>query len=364
MDGSGSPAVVAFPDGCPLLQVVVDTEEEFDWSEPFRRDRVSVESMDAQWRAQELFDAYGVKPTYVIDHPVATTARSVEILKAFLDEGRCQIGTHLHPWVNPPFAEAVSAFTSYPGNLEPALERRKLEILHEAISCAFSLRPMIYKAGRYGIGPNTACILSSLGYVVDLSVVPLTDFSGDGGPDFRGFPDRPFWLDRAGGILEIPLTRGFSGAWTGRLGGAALRERASLAVVPSEAFGAVAARAAGTRDPHARRRRCGRPPQAPPRTGARRAQSVHAQLSQPVARSRAHALRARPEAVVCVPGHHQGDARLVLRAPRRPRHDAARGQGDGAPTAIAGRLGRRSLGRERFPVRPPSARASPPAVPA
>lgn len=98
------------------------------------------------------------------------------------------------------------------------MERRKLEILHEAISCAFSLRPMIYKAGRYGIGPNTACILSSLGYVVDLSVVPLTDFSGDSGPDFRGFPDRPFWLDRAGGILEIPLTRGFSGAWTGRRG--------------------------------------------------------------------------------------------------------------------------------------------------
>lgn len=218
MDRSEDFAVVAFPDGPPLLLVVVDTEEEFDWSEPFRRDRVSVESMDAQWRAQEIFASYGVKPTYVIDHPVATTARSIEVLKSFLDAGRCQIGTHLHPWVNPPFTEPVLASTSYPGNLEPALERRKLEVLHEAISRAFSLRPTVYKAGRYGIGPNTAGILSSLGYLVDLSVVPHTDFGGDGGPDFRGLPDRPFWLDRTGGILEIPLTRGFSGARTGRRG--------------------------------------------------------------------------------------------------------------------------------------------------
>ena len=225
---TGRPAanpVAALPDGCPLLQVVVDTEEEFDWSRPFRRDQVSVRSMDAQWRAQEIFDSYGVKPTYVIDHPVATTARSVEVLKSFLEAGRCQIGTHLHPWVNPPFEEVVCSSTSYPGNLEPGLERRKLEALHEAISRAFPARPVVYKAGRYGIGPNTPGLLASLGYLVDMSVVPHTDFGDDGGPDFRGLPDRPFWLDRVGGILEIPLTRGFSGVRTGR-SGALLYERA------------------------------------------------------------------------------------------------------------------------------------------
>jgi hypothetical protein len=210
--------IAVFPGGRPLLHVVIDTEEEFDWEKPFQRDCASVHTIDAQWRAQEIFDAFGIQPTYVVDYPVATTTSSIAVLKSFLAAGRCQIGTHLHPWVNPPFSEVVSASTSYPGNLAPALEREKIKALHDAISSAFSNKPVIYKAGRYGIGPNTAKILGSLGYLVDTSVVPHTDYSHDGGPDFHNFPDKPFWLDRLGGILEIPMTRGFSGFRTGQRG--------------------------------------------------------------------------------------------------------------------------------------------------
>ena len=43
--------------------------------------------------------------------------------------------------------------------------------------------------------------------------MPHTDFSGDGGPDFRGRPDRPHWLPE--GLLEVPLTVGFLGALPG-----------------------------------------------------------------------------------------------------------------------------------------------------
>lgn len=205
------PAIATLPDGAPLLQVVVDTEEEFDWSKPFDRRNTSVQTVEAQWRAQEIFDAYGVKPTYVVDYPVATNPRSVAILKALLDTRRCQIGAHLHPWVNPPFDEAVLASNSYPGNLSPGLERRKLQLLTDAVSMSFRVRPTIYKAGRYGLGPETPDTLAELGYLVDLSVVPHTDFGSQGGPDFRGLPDRPYWLRKAGGVLEIPLSRGFSG---------------------------------------------------------------------------------------------------------------------------------------------------------
>src|SRR5205823_1386377 len=51
----------------------------------------------------------------------------------------------------------------------------------------------------------------ALGYEIDLSVVPHSDFGEDGGPDFRGSPDRPCWIDRPGELLEIPLARAFSG---------------------------------------------------------------------------------------------------------------------------------------------------------
>ncbi len=211
MTGAGT-QLVQLPPGPPLLQVVVDTEEEFDWGKPFDRGSVGVTAMQAQGRAQTLFDAVGLRPTYVIDYPVATSPDAVAVLRGFQDAGRCEIGTHLHPWVNPPHDEMVSAVNSYPGNLPPALERQKLELLTEAIAASFGTRPTVYKAGRYGIGPATADTLRALGYTVDVSVLPHTDLGGDGGPDFRGSPDRPYWMGDAGGLLEIPLARGFSGA--------------------------------------------------------------------------------------------------------------------------------------------------------
>jgi hypothetical protein len=199
------------PDGPPLLQVVVDTELEFDWTKPFARDSVAVSSMEMQHLAQEILTSYGIKPTYVVDYPIATQPSSLAVLRSFLASGSCLIGSHLHPWVNPPFDEPITSFNSYPGNLDPALERRKLESLTAAIVEAFGLRPTIYKAGRYGVGPGTPKTLSALGYEIDMSVVPHTDFGFDGGPDFRSYPDRPYWFGDRDELLEIPMSRGFSG---------------------------------------------------------------------------------------------------------------------------------------------------------
>ena len=199
------------PDGPPLLQVVIDTELEFDWSQPFARDCVAVSSMEMQHLAQEILTGYGMKPTYVVDYPIATQPSSIAVLRSFLASGNCLIGAHLHPWVTPPFDEPITAFNSYPGNLDPALERRKLETLTAAIIEAFRLRPTIYKAGRYGIGPGTPDALQALGYEIDVSVVPFTDFGTDGGPDFRSYPDRPYWFGECDRLLEIPMSRGFSG---------------------------------------------------------------------------------------------------------------------------------------------------------
>ena len=56
----------------PELIVVVDTEEEFDWTAPFARENVATGSIPAQARAHDIYDRFGVVPTYVIDYPVAT----------------------------------------------------------------------------------------------------------------------------------------------------------------------------------------------------------------------------------------------------------------------------------------------------
>ena len=199
------------PSGQPLLMVVVDTEEEFDWSAPFDRASRSVRAMEALPLAQDMLHDFGVVPTYVIDHPVATAPASVAVLRHYQDLGQCLIGSHLHPWVTPPDEEEVTPLHSYPGNLEPALERAKLSQLTAAIADAFGTRPVIYKAGRYGVGPATAGILADLGYLIDLSVVPHSSYDADGGPDFRQCLDRPYWFGDNDRLLEIPLSCGFSG---------------------------------------------------------------------------------------------------------------------------------------------------------
>lgn len=196
----------------PLLVVTVDTEEEFDWSRPLARANRGVSHAGAIPAAHRIFDRHGVRPTYLVDYAIASQDAGAGPLRELARDGRCEIGTHLHPWVNPPDDEAVTPANSYPGNLPAGLERAKLERLTDLIAERFDARPIAYRAGRYGFGPNTAETLHALGYRIDTSVVPHTDFRADGGPDFAGFPDQPYWLDGERRLLEIPLSVGWCGA--------------------------------------------------------------------------------------------------------------------------------------------------------
>ena len=201
------------PAPAPTLMVIVDTEEEFDWEAPFDRASTTVENIAHQHLAQAIFDAHGIAPTYAVDYPVASTPEAVAVLRPILDRDGCDIGAHLHPWVNPPHEEAVTTFNSYACNLPAGLMQRKLRVLTETIRASFGRAPVVYKAGRYGAGPGTPAALETLGYLADASVVPHTDFGADGGPDFRAMPDQPFLA--ANGLLEVPLSVHFVGRVAG-----------------------------------------------------------------------------------------------------------------------------------------------------
>ena len=204
----------------PALIVVIDTEEEFDWSQTVARENTSVEAMRSIDRIQKVFDEYGITPVYVVDYPVASQPAGYEGLRDYLADGRCHIGAHLHPWVNPPYEETVNLRNSFPGNLPRAQESEKLRLLADRIEASFGRWPVIYKAGRYGIGPNTASILEQQGFEIDLSVRAHADFSDIEGPDFSLFSSRPYWFGSRRQMLEIPVAGGFSGLFRHR--GAAL----------------------------------------------------------------------------------------------------------------------------------------------
>ncbi len=196
----------------PQLIVVIDTEEEFDWNKPVDRNATSVVAMQYINRVQDIFDQYGITPCYVIDYPIASQQDSYPHLREILNDGRCEIGAHLHPWVTPPETEVLLPVNTYPGNLQQSLEYEKLNNLTQVIEQNLDMRPTIYKAGRYGFGANTEAILKQLGYQIDLSFCPSFDHGSDGGPDYSAAHAEPFWFDGEKTLLEIPVTGSFVGS--------------------------------------------------------------------------------------------------------------------------------------------------------
>lgn len=203
--------LASLDDDQPYLIVIVDTEEEFDWTD-FARENRSVTSAVEQDDAQEIFSSFGVMPTYVVDYCIVENETSATYFRNLLVGNKCEIGAHLHPWVTPPYEEDLNLFNSYHGNLPRDLEQAKLQTLTRTIESVFGMRPDVFKAGRYGLGPNTYPLLQKEGYKIDCSVMPHTSYRADHGPSFMGWPDKPFWINENRDFLEIPLTKGFSGA--------------------------------------------------------------------------------------------------------------------------------------------------------
>ncbi len=201
------PLALGNPD--PVFCVVVDVEEEFDWHGPFKQENTNVEAVEYLNLAHTLLTSLSVKPAYLVTYAVATSPTACRILRDYLARDTCDIGAQLHPWVTPPHEEVKNIRNSYPSNLPVDLARRKLESLIAAITENIGCQPRIYKAGRYGLDLARVSTLADLGFWVDTSVMPYADFKDiDGGPDFFGMPDQPFWLTEDRRLLGLPSTQG------------------------------------------------------------------------------------------------------------------------------------------------------------
>ena len=210
LPAAGSPARFAPAFGQRVL-LTVDTEEEFDWNAPFRREGYGLSHIAAIPRFQTFCEGLGVSPVYLVDWPIANDPAAVAIIGDAVRRGAAEVGMQLHPWVNPPFDEELSRHNSYAGNLPPELEEAKLMRLRDRIEAAFGIAPLIYRAGRYGLGPQTKGLLKRAGIRVDTSVRPLFDYSAQGGPDYSHHPLKPYWADAARDLLELPITSTYWG---------------------------------------------------------------------------------------------------------------------------------------------------------
>src|SRR5437868_395490 len=82
--------------------------------------------------------------------------------------------------------------------------RAKLLRLVAAIEDNLGVRPTSFTAGRYGVGASTQGLLEELGFRIDSSVRPYTEYLEQGGPDFRHCGAKPYWVGPAAHLPDRP----------------------------------------------------------------------------------------------------------------------------------------------------------------
>lgn len=197
------------------LIVSVDTEED-NWL-PFSRSGYTAKNVEQIPRLQRIFAELGVRPTYLITYQVATNATAAAILNEIAQSETAEIGTHCHPWNQPPFEEASIIENSMLCNLPDDLQIRKIEHLHGVIQQRFGFTPTSFRSGRWGYSPAVARALLKLNYKVDSSITAFTDWTVCHGPDFSMMPSRAYRFDVDdiykekvdGALLEIPASVGY-----------------------------------------------------------------------------------------------------------------------------------------------------------
>lgn len=194
------------------LLVGIDTEGDNQWDAAARANQ-TFDNIYALPRLHALFARHGVRPTYVVTHPVVTDARSADVLRGLLGGGDCEIGAHHHAWETPPCTADDVRRHPYASALPRQRFEAQLETLTHAIAAAVGQSPVSYRSGRFGFSAEHVAGLERLGYLVESSVAPLFYEAHKGGPDFVEAPLTPYFLayDSAttagtSDVLEVPVS--------------------------------------------------------------------------------------------------------------------------------------------------------------
>jgi hypothetical protein len=200
--------------------ITIDTEGDDLWSKPRE---ITTRNAAFLPRFQTLCERFGFKPVYLTNYEMAKSGTFVDFGRDVLARRTGEIGMHLHAWNSPPLVPLTAddfRFQPYLTEYPDALMREKVAVMTRLLEDTFDQPPVSHRAGRLGFDGRYAAILLREGYRVDCSVSPGLDWrgtpgdpGGNGGPDYREFPHRPYFLDPSDisapapdGLLEVPMT--------------------------------------------------------------------------------------------------------------------------------------------------------------
>lgn len=200
----------------PILFILsVDTEEEWDWSTPFPQEHFNINNIQQLTGFQKICDDIGIRPTYFVDYAVVDSTEAVDIIKPAVQDDRCEIGAHLHPWCNPPYYGYIGEKESHVINLPIEQVEQKLLTLVQRLKKEFGVYPQSFRTGRWGIDNKVLQLLTKHGFTVDSSIYPFYQnefFSCVGSPTQPYWPDltNPLQQHSQRLIYELPVTTGFN----------------------------------------------------------------------------------------------------------------------------------------------------------
>ena len=200
--------------------ITVDTEGDNLWARPRT---ITTRNAGFLPRFQRLCERYGFKPVYLTNYEMAESEEFTEFARDLLARGTGEVGMHLHAWNSPPLLPLTMDdfrcqpyLTEFPDSTMREKVRRMTHLLEER----FNRKMISHRGGRWAFDARYAAVLLAEGYRVDCSVTPGIDWRaspgaavGGGGPDFRAYPRRPYFLSAtdiatpaAQGLLEVPMT--------------------------------------------------------------------------------------------------------------------------------------------------------------
>ncbi len=204
----------------PFFLITIDTEGDDLWS---GGREISTHNTGYLPRFQELCEKYSLKPTWLVDYEMAKSREFIEFASDVLERKTGEVGMHLHAWNTPPHFPLTNddhVNQPYLTEYSDGVMEQKIDFMTSLLEDTFQISMSSHRAGRWGFDTRYARILSEKGYLVDCSVTPHVSWSrhkgdpaGRGGPDFRDFPDRSYFLDpddisREGRLplLEVPVS--------------------------------------------------------------------------------------------------------------------------------------------------------------
>lgn len=196
--------------------ITVDTEGDNLWKWQYG-DKITTKNGEYVDRFQAICDRFGFKPVYLTNYEMAKDDKFIRKLIQWENEGRCEIGIHLHAWNTPPIKPLYKSYNGQDYLIEypEDIMREKFITLYNLLSEKIGHHTNCHRAGRWAMDERYFKILNEFEIKVDCSYTPGINWESSmgatkGGSNYTNVMVKPHYIN---GILEVPMSIRIGKAW-------------------------------------------------------------------------------------------------------------------------------------------------------